>query len=130
MQSKKPRAQAVPPNVRFASLSRSKDFENLRVQGQSFHVNSWLLVNMQETQLFSLRCGWTIPRQIGPAVVRNRFRRWGREFLRKWSAKSNKSLDLNLVFKRRDKEFYKMMDHKDFDEALEKMVGKIERHLK
>jgi len=116
--------------MKFTSLSRSKDFENLRVQGQSFHVNSWLLVNMQRTELLCLRCGWTIPRQIGPAVLRNRFRRWGREYLRKWSAKRDKGLDLNLVFKRKDKAFYKTLDHKDFDEALEKMVGKIERHLK
>src|SRR5687768_9856718 len=110
--------------MKFTSLSRSKDFEILRVQGQSFHVNSWLLINVRKTDLSVLRCGWTLPKQIGPAVLRNRFRRWGREFLRKWSAKSDKSLDLNLVFKRKDKAFYKTLGHKDFDEALEKMVGK------
>ena len=122
--------QPAPLNMKFISLSHSKDFENLRVQGQSFHVNSWLLVNIRQTELSVLRCGWTISRQIGPAVIRNRFRRWGREYLRKWSAKNEKSLDLNLIFKRKDKAFYKMLDHKDFDEALEKMVGKIERCLK
>ncbi|NJM09630.1 MAG: ribonuclease P protein component [Bdellovibrionaceae bacterium] len=102
----------------------------MRVQGQSFHVNSWLLVNAQRTELSVLRCGWTIPKQIGTAVVRNRFRRWGREYLRKWSGMTKIGLDLNLVFKRKDKAFYKTLDHKDFDEALEKMVGKIERHLR
>ena len=122
--------RSASSKVKFTSLSRSKDFENLRIQGQSFHVNSWLLVNIQRTDLSALRCGWTIPRQIGPAVLRNRFRRWGREFLRKWSALHEKSLDLNLVFKRKDKGFYKTLDHKEFDEALEKMVGKIERSLK
>jgi ribonuclease P protein component len=87
-------------------------------------------VNVQRTENSVLRCGWTLPRQIGTAVVRNRFRRWGREYLRKWSKPLNKGLDLNLVFKRKDKEFYKNLDHKEFDEALEKMVGKIERHLR
>ncbi len=67
---------------------------------------------------------------MGNAVVRNRFRRWGREYLRKWTKRAQKSLDLNLVFKRRDKDFYKQLGHKEFDEALDKMVGKIERHLR
>lgn len=119
-----------PSKIKFSKLSRSKDFETLRANGHSIHITSWLLVNVQQTELSALRCGWTLPRQIGTAVTRNRFRRWGREFLRKWSKLSNKSLDLNLVFKRKDKSFYKTLGHKEFDEALEKMVGKIGHHLR
>lgn len=92
-------------------------------------MNAWLLVNMQPTDANQVRCGWTIPKQVGTAVVRNRFRRWGREFMRKWSAHKNKSLDINIVFKRREKGFYKQLDHKEFDEAFAKLVGKVERFL-
>lgn len=88
-------------------------------------MNSWLLANVRLTDLGHIRCGWTIPRQVGPAVLRNRFKRWGREFLRKWSAKSAKSLDLNLIFKRRDKGFYSSVSHKDFDGAMEKLVARL-----
>lgn len=94
-----------------------------------FHVNSWLLVNLQKTESDQIRCGWTIPKQIGPAVIRNRFRRWGREYLRKWSADSKASLDLNLIFKRKEPGFYKSVSHKDFDGAMEKMVLKLQRYL-
>lgn len=93
-------------------------------------MNSWLLVNVDRNEDLGLRCGWTIPRQVGPAVVRNRLRRWGREFLRKWLKREKKSLDVNFVFKRKEQGFYRALDHKEFDEAFEKMLGKIERHLK
>jgi ribonuclease P protein component len=119
----------VENKQRFRSLSRSKDFLNLKLHGRVFHVNSWLLVNLQKTSHKQIRCGWTIPRQIGPAVVRNRFKRWGREYIRKWSAENNQSLDLNLVFKRKEKGFYKSVNHKEFDGAMEKMVGKLERYV-
>lgn len=112
---------------KIRSLSKRADFENLRASGHSFHVNSWLLVNSLKTDLGGMRLGWTIARQTGPAVVRNRLRRWGREYLRKWHAQNRLSLDLNLIFKRKEKGFYKALSHKDFDGALEKLVAKLER---
>ena len=113
---------------RLRSLSRRADFLQLKAHGFSFHVNSWLLVNLQKTSLNQIRCGWTIPRQIGSAVVRNRLRRWGREYLRKWCTDKNESLDLNLIFKRKDKGFYKSVVHKEFDEAMDKLVVKLQRY--
>ncbi len=83
---------------------------------------------MQKTPLEQLRCGWTIPRQIGGAVLRNRFKRWGREYLRAWTAKQQPSLDMNLIFKRQAAGFYARVSHKEFDETMDKMVGKLERH--
>lgn len=61
--------------------------------------------------------------------MRNRLRRWGREFLRAWVEKRNQGLDLNVVLKRREAGFYKKMSHKEFDGALERMVAKVERHV-
>ena len=113
--------------IRLRSLSKRTDFENLRAVGLTFHVNSWLLANMYKTDAGEVRLGWTIARQIGSAVVRNRLRRWGREFLRQWSVNKNISLDLNLIFKRREKSFFKALSHEDFDGAMEKLVARIER---
>lgn len=112
---------------RLRSLSRRAEFDRLRASGHSFHVNSWLLVNMQSNDLGELRLGWTIARQTGNAVVRNRLRRWGREFLREWDKRRRPGLDLNLIFKRKEKGFYQALSHEEFDGALEKMVAKIER---
>lgn len=114
---------------RFRPLSRRADFLHLKATGQSFHVNSWLLVNLLRTETGEIRCGWTISRQIGSAVVRNRFRRWGREYLREWSVGQNKSFDVNLIFKRKDKGFYKSVNHEEFDGAMDKMVAKLQRYF-
>jgi ribonuclease P protein component len=119
----------VESNPRFRSLSPRSEFLRLKEKGHSFHVNSWLLANVEGTRTNQVRCGWTIPKPIGPAVLRNRFRRWGREYLRKWAAGSELSLDLNLIFKRREPGFYKSVSHKDFDGAMEKLVAKIPRYL-
>ncbi|MBX3020480.1 MAG: ribonuclease P protein component [Bdellovibrionales bacterium] len=117
-----------PSLRRFRSLSRRADFLDLKATGQSFHVNAWLLVNLKLTDRGEIRCGWTLPRQTGTAVVRNRLKRWGREFLRKWATKSKSSLDMNLIFKRRDKGFYASVSHEEFDEAMEKLVAKLKRY--
>ncbi|HMN66947.1 MAG TPA: ribonuclease P protein component [Bdellovibrionales bacterium] len=114
---------------RLRSLTRRADFERLRTEGKSVHINSWLLVNMQPTESGEVRCGWTIPRQVGTAVVRNRLRRWGREYLRRWGSGLKRGLDVNLVIRRRDKEFYKLMAHKEFNEAMDKMAARLERYL-
>lgn len=82
---------------------------------------------MQLTDLAQIRCGWTISRHTGTAVVRNRLKRWGREYLRNWAARTKSSLDLNLIFKRRDKSFYASLSHKDFDHAMDKLVAKLPR---
>lgn len=114
---------------RLLSLTRRADFLRLKEVGRTFHVNSWLLVNFEKTERAQLRCGWTISRHIGTAVTRNRLRRWGKDYLRAWRKTTEVSLDLNFVFKRRDKELYKTMDHGEFTEAMEKTVIKLGRFL-
>ncbi len=115
---------------RFRPLSRRADFLKLKTEGQSFHVNNWLIVNIQKTDEKFVRCGWTISRQVGSAVVRNRLRRWGREYLRTWSLDHELSFDMNLIFKRREKDFYKSVSHKEFDSVMEKLVARIHRSIK
>lgn len=114
---------------RFKSLARRADFLDLKATGHSFHVNSWLLANVKTTDRAEIRCGWTLPRQTGTAVVRNRLKRWGREYLRKWAARTKGSLDLNLIFKRREKGFYQQVSHEEFDGAMEKLVAKLKRYV-
>ena len=115
---------------KIRSLTKRADFENLRASGLSIHVNSWLLVNTQKTKSGEMRLGWTISRYTGSAVVRNRLRRWGREYLRKWRKTNNLSLDLNVIFKRKEKGFFKALTHEELDGALEKLVAKVERAIR
>lgn len=111
----------------FRALSRRADFLKLRAEGHSYHINSWLLVNFQKTDLGVIRCGWTISRYVGSAVVRNRLRRWGREYLRQWAKGKSLSVDMNLIFKRREPGFYKEIGREEFNGAMEKIVARLLR---
>ncbi len=89
----------------------------------------WMLVSFSTNDLEQVRCGWTIPTYVGPAVVRNRLRRWGREYFR-LNAKEFLGLDLNMVFRRQEKKFYRDLDHEELDQVFEKLRLKIKRPQK
>jgi ribonuclease P protein component len=117
------------------ALRSASDFDSLRKNGKYFHPVQWLLVNYIPNEIGEVRCAWTISRNVGNAVVRNRLRRWGREFLRPWLSnraltRSNRQpcgLDFNLIFKKRDKEFYRELDHAELDQVLRKVVSRFEQ---
>ncbi len=91
------------------------------------HVNSWLLLNWRRGLDARIRCGWTISTHIGSSVIRNRLKRWGREFFRRWSAhqSSEKGIDVNMILKRRPKGFYSALTHEEFDEAMARAAAKL-----
>jgi ribonuclease P protein component len=117
----------VANKSRYRSLSRRADFLALKAEGHVAHINSWLILNWRGKAEPFIHCGWTIPGHIGPAVIRNRFKRWGREFFRRWSGDNGvvKGIEMNLIFKRKPVEFYRELTHKEFDEALERAAAKL-----
>ena len=56
-------------------------------------------------------------------MTRNRLRRWGKEFVREFS---DNGMDINFIFKIKNKEFYKQLSHKEFDEAFRKVFKKAQ----
>lgn len=85
-----------------------------------------------------MRCGWTLPRQVGPAVVRNRLKRWSRVYFRDRLKKGeslppgiaeNIGLDINLVFRKADGDFYKKLSYERFSDLLDKSWNQLERRL-
>ena len=113
-------------NRRALFITRRADYLRLKERGRSFHVNQWLLVNYEATDRGFLRNGGTIPTYVGRAVLRNRLRRWGREFVREWRRTNVPSVDVNFVFKRRDKVLYRELTHVEFDEALRRVANRLE----
>lgn len=118
---------------KFQSLPKirsRRDFEILSKSGKRTHVNSWLLFNYKENFEGHLRCGWTIPKYVGNAVVRNRIRRWCREFFREQKKlKWNPEIDLNVVVRKREKNFYKQLSHSEFKGILHRGVRKLDGKL-
>lgn len=85
-----------------------------------------------------MRCGWTLPRQVGPAVIRNRLKRWSRVYFRD-RLKRGESLppglaegmgvDINFVFRKADGEFYKKLSYERFADVADKSWEQLERRL-
>ena len=68
-----------------------------------------------------MRCGWTLPRQVGPAVVRNRLKRWSRVYFRQVLLSENTlPVDVNLLFRKTSGDFYKKLDYEQFSKILDR----------
>ncbi len=114
---------------RFSPLKRRADFERLRAYGFRSSTSS-LVANFSLNELGVVRVGWTLPRKVGSAVVRNRLRRWGRDYFRKWARKHDLEFDINIVLKPRPDGMYKSLSHEDFDALLARITIQVERKLR
>lgn len=70
-----------------------------------------------------LRFGCTVSGKVGTAVVRNRLKRWTREYFRKVAANGfNSEYDFNLVFRPMQKGFYEKLLYREFVEFMDKGI--------
>lgn len=115
-------------NKRTVPVLKSRlDFMKIRNNGFSIGVNKWLLLSYVRNDKAVLRVGWTFPTYIGGSVVRNRYKRWVREDLRNLSEKTkNTPVDVNILLRRRDGDFYCNVTREVFDAALFEAFRKIE----
>ena len=112
-------------------LTRRSDFQKIKISGQKLRPCSWVQVQFLENQFNWFRCGWTIPRNVGNAVTRNRIRRWCREFFRARSKSSSAAvltgIDANFIFfsQPQARDFYKTLDFERFVACLEMACSRI-----
>ena len=112
----------------LAKLKKRTEFLHVSKNGKRVYAGDYLIINFAPNKLGNMRCGWTIPKYVGSAVTRNKMRRWCREFFReKLMSGWNPSLDLNIVVKRKEKNFFKGVEFATFKENLEKACKKIEK---
>lgn len=109
-------------------LKSSRSYANLKASGSRVRIGHWALVNYGLNDLRCVRFGFTVPRYVGSAVLRNKLKRWGREFFRGFKADLG-SLDINVVFLKKTPEFYKSLTKIEFDTALGQALGKMVRAL-
>jgi ribonuclease P protein component len=109
-------------------IKSHSDFVKIRNDGQSITVNRWLLVSFVKNEKEGLRVGWTIPSYIGGAVIRNRYKRWIRDNLKSVSEGLHKiPLDVNILLRRRDAEFYRNVTREVFNAALFEAFRRVEK---
>lgn len=113
-------------NKRPSSLKRSSDFTLIKLSGQKKKASQWLLLAFQKNDLGHLRYGCTISSKVASAVLRNKLKRWTREYFRHSVDKGlNLELDINLVFRPMPNDFYKNLKFKDFEAVLNRAVKEI-----
>ncbi|PIS09948.1 MAG: ribonuclease P protein component [Bdellovibrio sp. CG10_big_fil_rev_8_21_14_0_10_47_8] len=97
------------------SLKRSSDFDLIRIEGRKKKLSSWLLLSYKKNDLGCLRYGCTISRKVGNAVVRNKLRRWVREYFRRATSNGEiPEIDINFIFKPMPEGYYRELSHKEF----------------
>ena len=108
---------------KLVSLRRKSDFSLLKEQGKRASTTRWLLAVFLENDLDHCRYGWTIPKQVGSSVIRNRLKRWLRDYFRDKSLP--KPIDINMVVRAHEKDFFKHISRDDFINVLHRTVSKI-----
>ena len=106
------------PSKKIQTLKRRADFLALKQQGRRIRPSKWLIINYKPNEIGHLRCGWTIPKKVGKAVVRNKLKRWCRECVR--NANLQKALDLNIVINESDTDFFRKIKFSEFKDILER----------
>ena len=75
-----------------------------------------------------IRFGGTISKNVGSAVIRNKFKRWYRQYFREKSQNYNDLyVDVNIILRPYDKGFYKKMKYSEFIAYLEKGLHLIRK---
>ena len=107
-------------------LNSRSDFQKLFEKGRRYYPSQWMIVNVHSNDKGTMRFGWTLPKFVGTAVTRNRLKRWCREYLRtNIDLKEKKAIDINFVFRRREKEFYKNLNHEELDRIFDNFFRKL-----
>lgn len=110
-------------NKRPVGLKRSSDFLKIKQEGKRKTLCSWLLLTYRKNNLGHLRFGCTVSGKVGPAVMRNRLKRWTREYFRKVAANGfDPEYDFNLVFRPMQKGFYDKLEYQKFVESMDQVV--------
>ena len=116
-------------NPKVTLILQSSDFQRLKQKGIRVYPNSWMCLSFLKNNQKEIRLGWTISKNIGIAVVRNKLKRWCRQYFReKFQVYSDLSMDVNIILKPRDKDFYKKMKYKEFVASLEKGLRLIKNN--
>ncbi|MNL01751.1 ribonuclease P [compost metagenome] len=87
-------------------------------------------MNFKKSTEGQMHFGTTASRKVGPAVVRNKLKRWVREYFRALpKAGPFLEADINIIFKPMDSNFYKGLRHEDFVQAMDRGVQNIRKHI-
>lgn len=108
------------------TLRRSHDFDLLKKKGKKIYPNNWLILSYLENSEDNNRFGWTIPNKVGGSVLRNRIKRWCREYFRSQKLHPTKHFDVNVIVRANsDANYFRKLKFQDFKEELDQAIKKL-----
>ncbi len=111
-------------------LRRRSEFLTLMKNGQKVRPSDWMLISFSVNRQGEMRCGWTLPRYIGSAVIRNRLKRWSRVYFKALLNSGEEiPVDVNLVFRRAEGDFYRRLNYECFSRILDRGWQQIRRRV-
>ena len=92
------------------------------------YPSQWMCLNFLKNNQDVLRIGWTISKRIGSAVIRNKLKRWSRQCFRQELKNScDLYVDINIILRPRDDNFYKNLKYKEFMRIFKKGLQLISK---
>lgn len=109
-------------NKRPQTLKTTSEFKELKDNGQVFKVNHWMKVSFLKKGK-QINFGMTFSKKIGSAVIRNKLKRWTREFFRDEKVfKEDAAFHANIILKPVTEKFYKELESATYKKALAQFV--------
>lgn len=117
--------------VRLCVLTKRSDYLRTFRFGRKVRPSEWVVLNVYRKKQsrdgddLGFRCGWTCPRTVGTAVIRNKLKRWSRIWFREKLKESKvigislPDIDLNLGFRAMPEGFYRRLSYADFAKVLD-----------
>ena len=111
---------------KITTLRRKSDFEILKKRGKRIYANSWLILNYLQNSEHTNRYGWIIPNKVGGSVLRNRIKRWCREYFRNLRFHPDKHFDVNVIIRAKsDAGYFRKLKFQEFKSELDSAVKKV-----
>lgn len=111
-------------------LKKTSEFDVLKFKGKKKRACPWLLISYRPNSQGKIRYGVTANKKTGPAVVRNKLKRWCREFIREeYRTGFNFEVDINFVFRANSNDFYKNLPFAEFKSVASKAFFDIRKNI-
>lgn len=109
-------------------LRKRSEYLHIKSVGKKFRPVNWLLLNYIKANKEGLIFGVTVSTKVGTAVIRNKLKRWCREYFRSQIVQNqNTKVVVNVVFIPMPGEFYKRLQFSEFKIAMDLGIKSIKK---
>lgn len=105
-------------NNKVYSLKKSSDFLYISKNGKKIKPVKWLTIQYINAESSSSYVGITASRKVGPAILRNKLKRWVRNSVRSIELAKSSGKKIVFVFKPQPDDFYKKLTYAEFKDVI------------